>query len=163
MSANKLAFMPASIRYRFTQKFAFSAKDAYDWCTDFEPQDHKLMGDETATRQIVNVAEGMVILNEVFQTPNGDFEKQKIVHLYPQSRSWVSTHLTGPNKHSQFTYQITPEKGGSKLEFTALHIDYGKNLTTAEVKTLSERLCREDAEAWRLLAEAMTKDLRKQA
>jgi hypothetical protein len=152
--------MPASIRYRFTQQFLVPAKDAYLWCTDFAPQDHKLMGDETATRQIVNVTEGMIILNEVFHTVNGDFEKQKLVHLYPQSRSWVSTHLTGPNKHSQFTYRITPEKGGSKLEFTALHIEHGENLTATEIKALGERLCREDAEAWRLLAAAMAKDLK---
>jgi hypothetical protein len=162
MCSDKLAFMPASIRYRFTQKFTFSAKDAYDWCTDFAPQDHMLMGDPSAERKIVQVAEGVIVLDEIFHTSTGDAAKQKLVHLYPQNFSWVSTHLTGPNKHSQFTYQITPTKDGSKLEFTAHHIE-PKNLTTTEAKALGERLCREDAEAWRLLAVAMAKDLRKQA
>lgn len=153
--------MPVSIRYRFTQTFHFSAKDAFDWCTDFAPQDHALMGDPNAERKVVHVSEGVMVLEEVFHTAEGDVSKQKLVTLYPDRLSWASTHLTGPNKHSQFLYQITIVKGGSQLEFTGLHIDYGKNLTAAEVAALSERLCREDAEAWRLLAAAMAKDFAK--
>jgi hypothetical protein len=149
--------MFSSILYRFIQKFPFPAKAAFEWCTDFVPQDHTLMGDPTGERKIHPVSEGVLILDETFHSPDGDVAKQKLVTLYPDRMFWVSTHLTGPNKHSQFTYQITQIKGGSQLEFTGLHIEHRK-LTVSEVKELSERLCKEDAEAWRLLAQAMTKD-----
>ena len=155
--------MSASIRYRFTQKFPYPPKAAFDWCTDFAPQDHTLMGDPNAERKVIPMSKGVLILDEVFHTPNGDVLKQKLVTLYPDRLSWVSTHLTGPNKHSQFTYQITPIKGGSQLEFTGLYIEYGKKLTAVEVKLLSERFCKEDADAWGLLAAAMVKDLGKPA
>jgi hypothetical protein len=149
--------MTSSIRYRFTQKFPFPAKAAFEWCTDFAPQDHTLMSDPTGERKILPVSEGVLILDETFHSQDGVVAKQKLVTLYSDRMFWVSTHLTGPNKHSQFTYQITPIKGGSQLEFTGLHIEHRK-LTASEVKKLSERLCKEDAEAWRLLAQAMTKD-----
>jgi hypothetical protein len=120
------------------------------------------MGDSTGKRKILPVSEGIVLLEEVFHNQNGDVAKQKLVTIYSDRMFWVSTHLAGPNKYSQFTYQITPIKGGSQLEFTGLHIEHRK-LTASEVKELSERLCKEDAEAWRLLAQAMTKDLGKPA
>ena len=152
--------MSSSIRYSFTQKFPYSPDAAFAWCTDFAPEDHELMGDSTGERKIISVSEGVLILDEVFHTPNGDVPKQKLVTLYPVSHSWVSTHLTGPNKYSQFTYKITPTKDGSQLKFTGLHIEH-KKLTMAEVKEWAERLCKDDAEAWRLLAAAMIKDLGK--
>jgi hypothetical protein len=150
--------MSTSIRYRFIQNFPFSADAAFAWCTDFTPEDHQLMGDATGERKVTHLSEGVILFDEVFHTPDGDVSKQKLVTLYPDRYSWVSTHLTGPNKHSQFTYQITPVKGGSQLEFTGLHIEHQK-LLPAEVKVLAQRFCRDDAGAWRLLAAAMAKDL----
>jgi hypothetical protein len=154
--------MSTSIRYRFTQKFPYPPDVAFAWCTDFAPEDHELMGDPSGERKLIRVSEGVIILDEVFHTSEGDVPKQKLVTIYPDRYSWVSTHLTGPNKNSQFTYQITPVKGGSQLEFTGLHIEH-KKLMTAEVKVLAQRFCRDDAAAWRLLAQAMAKDLGKQA
>jgi hypothetical protein len=151
--------MPATIRYRFTQKFHFPAKAAFDWCTDFTSQDHKLMGNLHAERKVVQVSEGIMVLEEVFHMADGKIFKQKLITLYPDRLFWVATHLIGPNRHSQFTYQINPCNSGSQLEFTALHIEHDKNFTETEAKALAERLCREDAEAWRLLAAAMAKDL----
>jgi hypothetical protein len=152
--------MPVSIRYRFNQSFDAPKEQAYLWCTDFTPQDHQLMRHGNADRQVIHVSDDVVILQEVFHTPNGAVEKQKLVHLYPDSLSWVSTHVSGPNKYSQFRYHILPKLDGSRLEYEALHVEHG-NLTAAEVAALSERLCREDAEAWRLLAAAMAKDFAK--
>jgi hypothetical protein len=153
--------MSASIRYKFTQSFDVPAEQAYLWCTDFRPQDHQLMRHGNADREVIHVSDDVVILQEVFHTPKGDLEKQKLVHLYPDILSWVSTHVSGSNKYSQFRYHIIPKLDGSRLEYEALHVEHS-NLTTAEVEPLSERLCREDAEAWRLLATAMTKDFIKQ-
>lgn len=152
--------MPVIIRYRFTQVFAVPPKQAYLWCTDFTPQDHLLMGHENVERQVLHVSDGIVLLQEVFHTSNGDVEKQKIVHLYPKELRWVSTHLTGPNKHSQFSYKISPENGCSKLEFEALHVENGRDITRVEAGVLVEQLRRNDSEAWRLLAEAMNKEFK---
>lgn len=151
--------MPTTARYQFTQHFHVSAKKAFQWCTSYDPQDHALMGDEGATRQVTNVAEGTIILTDTFHTATGTVEKQKLVQLYPDTFSWTSTHLSGPFKYSQFLYVITPDgKDASTLTFTGLHLDYsGKE----DAESLSKRLCREDADAWKLLAEAMEKELKK--
>ncbi len=149
--------MPVSVRYHFNQHFAFPAPLAFDWCTTFDPKDHQLMGDQHAQRQISQLADGSLLLKDTFHTPAGAVEKQKLVQLYQEQLMWTSTHLTGPNKHSQFLYQITPEdKDASTLHFTALHLEYTHK---ADAKLLAERLCKEDAAAWKLLAKAMETDL----
>ena len=148
--------MPISVRYHFTQRFSVSAKEAFDWCTDFGSQDHMLMGDKTAERKITNFADAVIILKDSFHSLAGTIEKQKLVLVYSDQYKWTSTHLTGPNKHSQFLYQITPQgKDASVLTFTALHLEYDEK---ADAKLLAERLCKEDAYAWKLLAAAMAED-----
>jgi|WetSurMetagenome_2_1015567.scaffolds.fasta_scaffold75238_1 hypothetical protein len=148
--------MPIPVRYHFTQRFSVSAKEAFDWCTDFDSQDHMLMGDKAAERQITYIADGVIILKDSFASFSGAIEKQKLVLLYPKEYKWTSTHLTGPNKHSQFLYQITPQgKDASVLTFTALHLEYDEK---EDAKLLAERLCKEDAYAWKLLAAAMAED-----
>jgi hypothetical protein len=151
--------MPAVIRYHFSQCFPVSARQAYEWCTDFAPADHVLMGEENAARTITRLTTDTVILTDIFRA-NGVVEKQKLVQLYSDKLFWTSTHLTGPNKYSQFLYQISEEgENASRLDFTALHLDYGKeNLDDAGVKQLADKLCGEDSQAWKLLAKAMAKD-----
>jgi hypothetical protein len=149
--------MPTSVRYSFKQRFSVSAQDAFDWCIAFDAGDHALMGDTDAKRQITRIADGSMLLTDSFQTSMGKVEKQKLVQLYPDKLQWTSTHLSGPNKHSQFLYAITSKgKDVSVLEFTALHIEYDEK---TDAKTLGERLCREDADAWKLLAQAMKKEI----
>jgi hypothetical protein len=148
--------MPISVRYNFTQRFAVSFKEAFDWCIDFDSQDHLLMDDEKAERQITPIADGAIILKDSFHSVAGTIETQKLVLLYSDQYKWTSTHLTGPNKHSQFLYQITPQgKDASVLTFSALHLEYDEK---ADAKLLAERLCKEDAYAWKLLAAAMAED-----
>jgi hypothetical protein len=145
--------MPLGVRYHFSQRFIVSAQRAFDWCTNFDSKDHLLMGDENAQRQITRIADGTIILTDTFHTPAGAIEKQKLVQLYPNRLSWTSTHLTGPNKYSQFLYEITPKgTGASVLNFTALHLEYDEK---ADAEALANRLCEEDAAAWKLLAKAM--------
>jgi hypothetical protein len=149
--------MPISVRYSFTQRFVVSAQEAFDWSTDFDSQDNQLMGDKTAERQITHLVEGSLILKDSFNSAAGTIEKQKLVHLYPDQYKWTSTHLTGRNKHSQFLYEITPQsKDSSFLTFTAVHLEYNEK---EDVKLLAERLCKEDAYAWNLLAAAMTEEM----
>ena len=139
------------------------AKKAYERCTSFDPSDHALMGDENAQRKITRITDNTIILTDIFHTQSGEVEKQKLVQLYPDQMFWTSTHLTGPNQHSQFLYQISAEGDeASRLEFKANHLEYPKeNLDKARVKMLAEKLCKEDSDAWKLLAKAMAKDLSK--
>jgi hypothetical protein len=143
-------------KYHFTQRLSVSALEAFDWCTGFSSQDHLLMGYKMAERQINHLADGVIILKDSFHSLAGTIEKQKLLLLYSDQYKWTSTHLTGPNKHSQFLYQITPQgKDTSVLTFTALHLEYTEK---ADAELLAERLCKEDSAAWKLLAESMEKE-----
>ncbi len=154
--------MPYSIRYSFSQHFAVPTKAAYEWCTNYQPNDHTLTGNSNAKRTVTWLTKSTVILKEIFPTDNGILEKEKLVHLYPGRLMWISTHLTGPNKYSQFLYQITAEGAEAcRLDFTALHIEHKENLTQKDLKTLTDELCRGDSDMWRLFAEAMEKELNK--
>jgi len=153
--------MPCSIRYRFSQRFSVPARKAYKWCTDYTPEDHALMGDEEAERQITCVTDTTIILTDIFQTSSGPVEKKKLVQLYPDPLCWLSTHLTGPNKYSQFIYEVSAEGNStSRLYFTALHLEYEK-LDSENIKLLADKLKEEDSKAWKLLAKAMEKELGK--
>lgn len=153
--------MPLSIRYHFTQRFAVSAEKAFKWCTNYDPIDHVLMGDEDAERKITQITEGTIILNDVFQSKSRKIEKQKLVHLYPDKLSWVSTHLTGPNKHSQFLYEISPAgKDASILNFTGHHIEFEEKAGKIDLNSLASTLCMGDENAWKLLAKAMAEELK---
>jgi len=153
--------MPYALRYRFSQHFAVSAQDAYNWCTDFQPEDHALMGEENAIREVRWLTESTVILKETFHTNEGDTEKEKLVQLYPYRFMWVSTHLSGVNKYSQFIYEINPEEGASKLEFTALHIEHVEHLGKKNLKALEDDLLSYDSNVWKRLAKTMEKELKR--
>lgn len=153
--------MPQVVRYRFSQRFPVSAKKAFEWCTDYAPEDHVLMGDTKGVkRQITHVTDATIILTDIFHVGDSDFEKQKLVQLYPDRFSWVSTHLNGPNKYSQFLYEIIAEgSNASRLNFAALHLEYKENLSSEAAKRLAAKLRKEDAGAWRFIAKALTKEL----
>jgi hypothetical protein len=151
--------MPCSVRYCFSQSFPVPAREAYDWCTDYSAHDHALMGDEAAERQIIRLAEDTVILTDIFHAEKGEVEKQKLVHLYPDRLCWVATHLTGPNKYSQFIYEISGEgNSASRLDFTAVHLEYAK-LDSEALESLADKLKAADSAVWKLLAKAMAREL----
>ncbi len=148
--------MALAVMYHFSQRFVVSAQKAFDWCTDFESKDHVLMGDRNAERHISRITARTIILKDTFYLPTGTVQKQKLVQIYPEQLSWISTHLTGPNKYSQFLYKIIAQsKGYSTLNFTALHLEYHEKVNA---KLLADRLCKEDAAVWKLLAKAMARD-----
>ena len=148
--------MALEVRYHFNQRFAVSARKAFNWCIDFDPKDHMLMGEKDAERQISRITMDTLILKDTFHSSGSTVEKQKLVKIYPDELSWISTHLTGPNKYSQFLYQITPKgEDESNLSFTAAHIEYDKKV---DAELLANRICIEDAAAWTLLANAMAEE-----
>jgi hypothetical protein len=151
--------VPYSIRYGFSQHFSVSAAQAFDWCTDYLPTDHALIGIDGAERTVTKVADDVLIVKDSFSTKSGQIEKEKLVHLYPERLAWTSTHISGPNIHSQFTYHITQQDNGSRLDFAALHIEHKENLTEKELAALTMELRDGDAELWRCFAETMKKEL----
>jgi len=155
--------MLTPIRYHFTQAFNFPAKETYEWCTDFTPQDHQLLGEENTKREVYRISDSTIILKEIIQTANGVIKKDKLVQLYPNRFSWVSTHLSGPNKYSQFIYEISETSTSTScLDFTALHLEkFNKELNRKEVEAMAESFCKYDSNVWRLLAKAMVRELRK--
>jgi hypothetical protein len=149
--------MVTTVRYHFRQAFKAPPQEAFDWCTDYTSYDHLLMGNNSSTRVVTKTAEGSIVLTDTFHTDAGTVEKQKLVQLYPDRLFWVATHLTGPNKHSQFLYHIMPDqKGGSYMDFTGLYLEYESK---EDAKTLAESLCQSNSAAWKLLAKAMEKEL----
>lgn len=154
--------MPNPIYYHFQQHLNVSAHKAYEWCTNYAPGDHELMGVKDASRKIEHFTERTVILTDTFNTgTKSQIKKQKLVQLYPETLFWTSTHLSGPAKHSQFIYQITAEADDtSHLDFTGIFLDYAhEKVSEAAAIKLAEKECNDDAAVWVLLAKAMEKDL----
>ena len=148
--------MPIAVRYHFSQRFAVPAKEAFEWCTNYNSQDQTLMSRKDAQRHIDWITECAVILTDIFCISTVKVEKQKLVQRYPDRLFWVATHLSGPNKYSQFLCEITSDgKDASILNLTALYIEYDEK---ADAQLLAAKLCRENAAAWVLLGKAMAEE-----
>ncbi|MCW4031693.1 MAG: hypothetical protein NWE80_04945 [Candidatus Bathyarchaeota archaeon] len=149
------------IKYQFSQKFNLPARKAYEWCTNFTPQDPFLMR-EKATREVESITENTFILTDKFRVEGETTIKQKLVCLYPNRLMWTSTHLTGPAKHSQFIYEIkSTTRTTSRLKFTALHLahDLKEGTVKNSVEQLAEELRKADAHVWKNLAREMEKEM----
>ena len=155
--------MPTAIHYHFRQNFNVPARKAYYWCLDYQSgtDDHALMGESDADRKVSRLSDSTIILTDTFTVGGARIEKQKLVQMYPGMLFWTSTHLTGPARHSQFLYQITADgEDASHLDFTGLFLDYThERMSKADARKLSDKLCKEDADGWKLLAKAVEKDL----
>jgi hypothetical protein len=152
--------MPAySVSYQFSQSFSVSARQAFRWATDYEPSDLALMGEE-GTRIIRRITKDAIILEEEITQKGTKSKKIKLVRLNPRTLSWHNIQLQGPNKHSEFIYEIRPEgKKKSRLTFTGLLVVYSKNrLSAQKLKQIVSREKRYDSNAWKFLAKAMAKD-----
>jgi len=110
----------------------------------------------------MRLSESTIILTDQYHSEGRNIKKRKLVNLYPSNLSWTSTHLTGPNKHSQFLYKIVPDnEEESHLEFTGLHMERRRkdnSESTTRIK-LSKKLMEEDSAAWKLLAKEMKREL----
>jgi len=153
--------MPYSVHYHFSQSFNVPALKAYKWCTDYDPQDHALMR-VNAKREILHISENTIVLADTYPDKNKSIKKQKLVCLYPNQLSWTNTHLTGPNKYSQYLYRIVPEsKMTCRLERASLQVEYSrKRFNKKEIELVAEKLRNEDSAAWKLLAAEMERESR---
>jgi len=145
-----------SICYSFSQKFSVPAIVAYEWCTDYRPDDFSLMGIK-GKREIRKITENTIVLTETTYSGRKPIKKHKLVKLDPNRLSWSNTHISGPNRHSQFLYEIVAEgEAGSRLDFRGLQVNYSKTkMTPGVVASLELKAKEEDAKLWKLLAKKM--------
>ena len=121
------------------------------------------MQEQNATRDVRQVSEDTILLNDTYTVGGERVTKQKLVCLYPDRLTWTSTHVTGPNRCSQFLYEITPETDRTcRLTFTALFLDYNieKRGDEKEMALFIKKLEKMDSEKWKLLAKEMKNELK---
>jgi len=147
-----------SVHYKFGQHFNFPPKDAYRWCTDYQPEDVELMG-EKGSRKIQRINEDTLVLTDYLISQKGKVTKRRLVRLYPERLSWTNTRMSDKGKHSQFLYEIMHDKGGSKLIFTGSQVFEEPRPSQKKVASIARTLEREDSATWRRLARAMEIDL----
>jgi hypothetical protein len=148
-----------SVRYEFSQDFRAPARDAYEWCLDYRPDDWGRMG-KRGTRRIRRLNADTLILTDTVFGKHGAVTKRRLVRMDPIRLAWTNTHVSGPNLHSQFWYQIVERAGGtSRLAFTGLQVNYGKRPSDSAVAKMASELRADDSQMWRLLAKEMARDL----
>jgi hypothetical protein len=156
--------MPRVIHYGFSQSFNVSARRVFEWCTDYTPEDMALMQEENATREVQHISHDTIILVDTYVSKGKSTVKQKLVCLYSSRLMWTSTHLTGPNRYSQFLYEITPQTDRTcSLKFTGMYLDYStkEGAVEKEAGRLAKELRKMDSESWKRLATEMEKELKK--
>lgn len=152
--------MTFSIRYDFSQQFSFPAKQVFEWCTNYTPGDLALMG-EKGKRKVEKISKDTFILTDSYPSAGGSVRKKRMVNLYPDTLSWIGTHLIGKTKYSQFLYRVSAEgPATSRVYFTGLQIEYDDK-KKSRAAAIAQELKKEDSHAWELLAQEMEKDMRK--
>ena len=145
-----------SVKYGFNQALAVPAEEAFDWCTDYQPDDLTLMR-EDGRRTIRKITDDTILLIETTRRNNRSIRKTKLVRLNRPELSWTNTHITGPNRHSQFLYKIVPErKTRSRMYFRGLLVWYSrKKLRGRQLLRIGREERQADSTAWRHLAAAL--------
>ncbi len=153
-----------SVHFGFSQHFGFPAAEAFEWCTDYSPCDLDLMGNG-GRRKVQRVNEDTFILTDEYGTKGEGVlrtrRSKKVVRIYPERLGWTNTRVSSDGMYTQFLYQIVPEEGGSRLEYTGSQIFPGRRPGPKKLAAIAKRLTAEDSASWRNLARAMAADLSK--
>jgi hypothetical protein len=153
-----------SVHFGFCQHFDFPAARVFDWCTDYAPDDLELMG-SGGRRTVQRVNEDTFILTDEYRAKGEGVLRtrysKKVVRVYPERLSWTNTRVSTDGMYTQFLYQIVPEEGGSRLEYTGSQIFPGRRPGPKKLAAIAKRLTAEDSATWRNLAKAMAADLSK--
>ena len=149
-----------TVHYKFSQRFPFSAEDAYGWSVDYDSDDFSLMGLD-GRREIERIDQDTLILDDTIFANGRTAKKRRLIRLFPELLTLTNTRLSSPNKHSQFIYQFVAEgEGGSHLDFTGAQVNKSERRPTpAKIAALASEYTRVDSSLWVSLAAAMEKDL----
>jgi hypothetical protein len=151
-----------SLNYRFRQAFRVPARAAYDWCTDFGPEDGSLFRHRTE-RSVRRLTADALVLTDTTHDAGRPLRIRRLVRLDPELLSWTNTHLDGPYRHSQHWYRIRPDgPSRSHLEFEGLRLESVSGAPSpAQVRRRTEQRRVMDSAEWReFLAPALERDLR---
>ncbi|MFI5449368.1 MAG: hypothetical protein ACHQ03_06350 [Candidatus Bathyarchaeia archaeon] len=150
-----------SLTYRFSQRLPVPARQAYLWCTDYKPNDLSLMNMK-GLRKIERISSDTIILREVVDRKGKKIKKIKLIKLPPAALSWHNLQISGPNKYSEFLYQIQPiNRRASKLILTGRLVIYGNvKLAQRAITKIASNERRSDSPPWKLLAKAMANQLK---
>jgi hypothetical protein len=156
--------------YRFTVRLRAPRAWAYRWLTDYRPDDLHSIG-QNADRVVEKLADDLFLLTDEYRADPFDARqgartvKAKLVQLYPKEWMWVSTHVSGPARYSQFRYELFPRgRTSCTLRFTGVQVEKVARRPTA--RSLAERsrvLRREDSAGWRRYAAAVAREYRRSA
>ncbi|MGA7861069.1 MAG: hypothetical protein WCB19_04360 [Thermoplasmata archaeon] len=154
-----------SLQYSFRQPLAASAKAAYAWCTDFEPNDGKLFPVKWE-RSVRWLSKDALILTDT-TFPDGRARRiHRLVRLNPSEKAWTNTHIDGPFRHSQYWYRIVPDSAQScHLEFRGFRLVASpRPLSESAIARMAAAERRSDSGLWRRsMAPTLKRDLSRRA
>lgn len=114
------------------------------------------------SRRVRKLTDDAILLSETTFANGKAVKKVKLVRINRRRLSWSSTHVSGPFRHSQFLYQISPVgKNRSKLEFDGLLLVYSTvKLSREKIGRIAKQEGQQDSTSWRHLAKAMAEEVR---
>lgn len=141
----------ARIRVAFRVPLAF----AFDWCTDYTPQDAALEG-ESYERKIIERTPRRVVFEDLEETDHGWIWARDVVTLRPPNR-W---HMGSVGSHRDATgdYVLTELPDGR----TQLDLRWWRKPHGPGKKIPRSRREEETTLAWKRFAKAMERDYRQQ-
>jgi hypothetical protein len=117
---------------------------------------------ENGKHRIQKLTKDTIILEEDVTLGGKKIRQVKLVRINPRTLSWHNIQLQGPNKHSEFIYEVSPlGNRKSRLTFTGLVIYSMNRLSRQKLRQIANREKQYDSKAWRLLTKAMIKELQK--
>jgi hypothetical protein len=155
------------IPYAFSIELPAPRPWAYRWATDYDAADFDLM-EIPARRSVERLADDLYLLTDSFDADpfeaarGASSVKEKLVHLYPDRWSWISTHLSGPARGSQFIYELLPNgPGRSRFHYSGAQVEVSNEPSTrSTIARRAKTLRAEDVRLWRSLARAMGREYR---
>jgi hypothetical protein len=153
------------VEYEFTVRLPAPRAEAYRWATDYRSDDFDRVG-LPARRTVRPLGPGLVLLTDSFSADpfaaqrGARTTKRKLVHLYPRRFRWVSTHVAGPARHSQFVYELLPAgRSACRLRFTGAQVEsYARRPSPAALRRRARELRKEDSGLWRRLVRSFAAD-----
>jgi len=151
-----------SVLYKFHQHLNAAPTEAFSWATDYRPDDMKLLG-RKGSRKVARIDDDTMILTDTAIADDGTKVRgKKLIRVYRDRMMWTSTNLDGPMRHAQVLYEITADGAkGARLTFTGHRVHDGPLMTAHEKRALSAQFAKKGAAHWKLIAQGMTRDLKR--
>ena len=150
-----------SRRVEYSQHFRVTPKEAFAWCTDYDPGDHARMGLK-GRRRFTRLAEDTILLDDTVYHGNKPVRRTKLVKIDAKRLTYYNVHLAGPTRNSLIFYQIVPDGDGeSRLDYTGYEVTYpSKRPTEKKLAEVGEADAADWRREWGSLAKAMERELR---